>query len=148
MVVYLFGPSSYFDVLNQDFEFSRLALNALLLPANYVFEPLSIATLLPHPLIPPAWSLSTELHFYLLLPIIVLLKKRFWILLLLVTLTIQCTSFMYSSDVFNSNNFGYRFIFGVLTIFLYGYAFARRSIQFLELLSLLSGQYLLYFYCL
>jgi len=81
----------------------------------------------PHPIIPPAWSLATEFHFYLLLPLIFSLNERLWMILLIATLGIQLSSFFFASGVFNSNNFGYRYIFGVLAIFLYGFAFAEKD---------------------
>ncbi len=132
-----FGKSEVMGLLAQDVTLEKGVLNLLLLPVNYVFEPLSIHALSPHPVIPPAWSLATEFHFYLLLPFIFGLSRRGWVLLLGVALTIQFSSFFFASGVFNSNNFGYRYIFGVLTVFLYGYAFARRDDPFYKRVTLL-----------
>ncbi len=135
--IHWLGPSERVPLLNQEITIDRMLLNIFLLPVNYVFEPLSIKGLLPHPLIPPAWSLSAEFHFYLLLPFIFLLKKRFWLLLLLITMGIQFSSFFFAAPEFNSNNFGYRYIFGVLTIFLYGFAFADNTNPFFKQMYLL-----------
>jgi peptidoglycan/LPS O-acetylase OafA/YrhL len=124
-------------MLNQDITLSKVLLNVTLLPTNYVFYPLSIDALKPVPIIPPAWSLATEFHFYLLLPLIFALNKKFWLLLLITTLGIQFSSFFFASGAFNSNNFGYRYIFGVLTVFLYGFAFAEKTDYFYRLVSIL-----------
>ena len=135
--IWYFGKSSVILLLNQDITLSKVLLNITLLPANYVFYPLSIDALTPHPIIPPAWSLSTEFHFYLLLPLIFALNKRFWILLLITTLGIQFSSFFFASGVFNSNSFGYKYIFGVLTVFLYGFSFAEKTDVFYKWVAIL-----------
>jgi peptidoglycan/LPS O-acetylase OafA/YrhL len=121
------GHSANLWLMNQDMNLERIVLNLLLLPSNYVFQPLQIESLLPHPIVPPAWSLATEFHFYLLLPFIIALKSRHWRSLLLLCLAIQFSAFCFGSGSFNSDSFGYRFIFGVLTIFLYGMAYAQRD---------------------
>lgn len=121
------GDSQWLWFFNQQAGVLKVILNLLLLPANYIFEPLVINAMLPHPIVPPAWSLATEAHFYLLLPIIFLLPVRGWLTLLLVVFTIQCGSILLPSGAYNANSFGYRYIFGVLTIFLFGYAYARRQ---------------------
>jgi hypothetical protein len=98
-------------------------LNALLLPANYIFGPFVIPQLLPHPLVPPAWSLATEFHFYLLLPL--LFRWRALLLVLLpATLAVQLFGFVYESPTLNSDTLSYRYIFGVLPVFLMGYLYA------------------------
>lgn len=97
-----------------------------------MFYPFSIGSLSPHPIVPPAWSLATEFHFYLLLPLIFTLKRRNYLILVLITLGIQFSSFFCTYSYFNSNNFGYRYIFGVLTVFLFGYAFAEQKDVFFK----------------
>lgn len=131
------GKSEVIDSLNQDITLSKIILNMILIPANYVFYPLAIKALNPGPIIPPAWSLATEFHFYLILPFISKMRKQHWLILILITMGIQFSSFFFSSAVFNANNFGYRYIFGVLTIFLYGYAFAEKKESFYKKLSIL-----------
>lgn len=121
------GPAEHVLFLNQEPSLIKIALNLALLPANYVFAPLVIEPMLPHPIIPPAWSLSSEFHFYLLLPLIFLLPKRGFLALLCLTLSIQLAALFFSHGPFNSDNFGYRFIFGVLTFFLMGCAYAKSS---------------------
>ncbi len=126
--IFFLGNSEAAPLLNQKIGFWKVMGNVTLLPANYVFSPFSIKALLPHPIVHPAWSLSTEFHFYLLLSLIFLLSKRYFVILVSITAAIQFTSFFFSTGAFNSNNFGYRFIFGVLTVFLYGFSFERNHI--------------------
>lgn len=125
-----FGKSQVIWFLNQDVTLSKVLLNLSLLPTNYVFEPFVINALKPHPVIPPAWSLATEFHFYLLLPLIFSLNKKLWVVLLVAVLCVQFISLFFASGAFNSDSFGYRYIFGVLSIFLYGFAFAESSDNF------------------
>ncbi|KRU92626.1 acyltransferase family protein [Pseudomonas aeruginosa] len=121
------GPAQHVLFMNQPASLEKVLLNLALLPANYVFEPLTVERLLPHPIVPPAWSLAAEFHFYLLLPTIALLPRRAFLAVLAVTTSIQVTALFFGSGPFNSDNFGYRFIFGALTFFLFGYAHARRE---------------------
>jgi len=132
-----FGISDGIVLLNQDVTLNKILLNLSLLPTNYVFHPFTLDALKPHPIIPPAWSLATEFHFYLLLPLIFSLKRKPWFLLLLFTIGIQFSSFFFAHGAFNSNNFGYRFILGVLTIFLFGFSFAEKSDFFYKWVSML-----------
>jgi len=123
--IWLLGDSELFPILNQDLSYFKILLNILVFPNNYVFEPFAIGVMLPHPLVPPSWSLATEMHFYILLPFVWILKKKSFLVLLLIFLNIQFLSFFFDSGWFNSNNIGYRFIFCVFNVFLYGIAFAR-----------------------
>ena len=127
LLIYWLGPAQHTLFLNQPVEPQRILLNLLLLPANYVFEPLSIEALLPHPIVPPAWSLSSEFHFYLLLPLILILGRWGFTLVLVGAGAIQITAMFHGAGTFNSDNFGYRFIFGVLVFFLAGLAYGRRQ---------------------
>jgi peptidoglycan/LPS O-acetylase OafA/YrhL len=122
-----FGPAQHVLFLNQEPDLVKIVLNLALLPANYVFPPLTIAGILPHPIIPPAWSLASEFHFYLLLPLIFLLPRNRFVVLVGATLAIQVSALFFGSGPFNSDNFGYRFIFGVLVFFLAGCAYARSA---------------------
>jgi peptidoglycan/LPS O-acetylase OafA/YrhL len=127
LLIYWFGPAQHTLFLNQPVESQRILLNLILLPVNYVFEPLSIEALLPHPIVPPAWSLSSEFHFYLLLPLILMLGRWGFALIFMGAGAIQIAALFHGSGLFNSDNFGYRFIFGVLVFFLAGIAFGRRQ---------------------
>jgi len=135
--IYLFGPSNVVPLLNQEISVNKVAANIFLLPANYVFPPLSLGVMEPHPIVPPAWSLATEFHFYLLLPAIFFLNARPFYVLLVMTMGIQFSSFFFASGWFNSENFGYRYIFGVLTVFLYGMCFSRSEDRAFKTMALL-----------
>ena len=126
-IIAICGPAQHVIFMDQNLSIEKYLLNIVLLPANYVFSPFVVTSMLPHPIIPPAWSLATEFHFYLLLPLIFSLSKKLFVLLLFVTASIQFGSLFFSDGVFNSDNFGYRFIFGVLTIFLFGYSYAAKA---------------------
>jgi peptidoglycan/LPS O-acetylase OafA/YrhL len=130
LLIYWLGPAQYTLFMNQPVEPQRILLNLLLLPTNYVFEPLSIDALLPHPVVPPAWSLSSEFHFYLLLPLILMLNRWGFFLVFAGAGTIQIAAMFFGTGPFNSDNFGYRFIFGVLVFFLAGLAYGRRENDF------------------
>lgn len=129
-----FGNSELITLFNQKITVDKIFINTILVLNNYIFEPFSINALIPHPIVPPTWSLSTEIHFYLLRPLIFYLHKKV-ALILFISLIIQFSSFFFSDGNFNSNNFGYRYIFGVLTVFIYGYSFSRRKDQFFRTLS-------------
>jgi len=123
-ILWIFGPSQSIPLLNQEPTFSKTLLNSVMIFNNYVFDPFVIHTLLPHPLVPPTWSLSTEWHFYLLVPFLyILLKKHpgYFLAILLGSLFFQWIAFAINTPHFNSNNFGYRYIFGVLWIFMFGF---------------------------
>jgi peptidoglycan/LPS O-acetylase OafA/YrhL len=144
-LLWAWGPSPGFWLLHQEPTPLKVLLNALLLPANYIFGPFVITELLPHPLVPPAWSLATEFHFYLLLPL--LFRWRPLLLALLpATLAVQLFGFAYESPTLNSDTLGYRYIFGVLPVFLMGYLYAdggtasrRTSMALWLLYVLLAG---------
>lgn len=133
-IAYL-GPSQHVLFMNQEPGLEKILLNLVLLPANYVFAPLTFESMLPHPIVPPAWSLAAEFHFYLLLPLIFLLPRKGFLTLLGVTASIQIGALFFASGNFNSDNFGYRFIFGALTFFLFGYAYARSEKHFYKQLT-------------
>jgi peptidoglycan/LPS O-acetylase OafA/YrhL len=121
--------------MGQEPNLEKIFLNLSLLPANYVFAPLAIEEMLPHPIVPPAWSLATEFHFYLLLPLVFLLPRRGLILLFGVAAFIQISAMFFADGWFNSNNFGYRYIFGALTFFLFGYVYSKRRESGFEILA-------------
>lgn len=124
------GTSRTIYAFSQDISLARVILNYLVLPANYVIPPFVIEPIAPQPIVATAWSLATEFHFYLILPMIFLLHRTQWTLLLLTVMAVQFSSFFFTRINFNSFNYGYYYIFGVLTVFLYGYAFAGKEIKF------------------
>lgn len=134
----IFGPAQHVMFMNQEPTLDKILLNLALLPANYIFPPLEIESMLPHPIIPPAWSLATEFHFYLLLPLIFVLPRRFFLVVMGATAGIQICALFFADGNFNSNNFGYRFIFGALIFFLFGYTYARSQEDFYRRLTWLT----------
>lgn len=129
-LIAVIGPAQNVLFMGQEPSLDKILLNLALLPANYVFAPLVIEQMLPHPIVPPAWSLAAEFHFYLLLPMIFLLPRKGLLALLGVSACIQVSAMFFADGPFNSDNFGYRFIFGVLTFFLFGYAYSKRDDSF------------------
>lgn len=129
------GPSQHVLFMNQEPRLDKILLNLALLPANYIFAPLVIEGMLPHPIIPPAWSLAAEFHFYLLLPLIFMLPRKGFLAVFCVSAGIQICALFFVGGNFNSDNFGYRFIFGALTFFLFGYAYARSQECFYKYLA-------------
>lgn len=104
---------------NPNFTFLKVLNNITIIPLNYYMY--IDSTILTKPswwLIPPAWSLGTELQAYLLLPF-ALMFKRFKIVLALLSLTIYIVA---NFSILNPDYFGYRFIVGVFFIFLLGSA--------------------------
>ncbi|BCD60691.1 acyltransferase family protein [Nitratiruptor sp. YY08-14] len=128
LVIAIWGPSQMVPLLHQELGFSKIFLNVLLIFNNYVFDPFIIKPLLPHPLIPPTWSLSTEWHFYLLVPFFFYLfarKPLVFVSILLISMGFEFFAFSHQTGVhLNSDNFGYRYIFGVLWIFMVGFFYA------------------------
>lgn len=126
LAILIYGKSEILPLLNQDLSFKRILLNSFLIFNNYLFFPLEIKALLPHPLIPPTWSLSTEWHFYFLVPFLFyLLANRelniYFYLIIFFSMVVQLMAF--SSPKF-SDSFGYRYIFGVLWIFMLGFLYS------------------------
>jgi len=102
---------------NPHFTLIKLLYNYTIIPLNYYMY--IDSTILTNPkwqLIPPAWSLGTELLAYLLLPL-ALISKRFFYISFIATLTIYIIA---NLNIINSDYFGYRFIIGVFFIFLFG----------------------------
>ena len=102
---------------NPHFTLLKLLYNYTIIPLNYYMY--IDSTILTNPkwqLIPPAWSLGTELLAYLLLPL-ALISKRFFYISFFTTLTIYIVA---NLNIINSDYFGYRFIIGVFFIFLFG----------------------------
>ena len=95
----------------------NLLANALIIPLNYYmyFD----FTILKEPnwwLIPPAWSLGTELQAYILLPI-ALIFRSLKIVLAIVSFLVYIAA---NASWLHPEYFGYRFVVGVFFIFLIG----------------------------
>ena len=120
---------------NPHFTLIKLLYNYTIIPLNYYMY--IDSTILTNPkwqLIPPAWSLGTELLAYLLLPL-ALISKRFFYISFIITLTIYIIANM---KLLNSDYFGYRFIIGVFFIFLFGSLIQqKKKIETLTLYMLL-----------
>jgi peptidoglycan/LPS O-acetylase OafA/YrhL len=111
---------------NPSYTLTAVVGNALIIPLNYfMYADFTILKDLSAPwcLIPPAWSLGTELQAYLLLALGIRFKlfNYFFIILSLVIYTIANLS------ILHPDYFGYRFIIGVYFIFAAGVALQRAS---------------------
>jgi len=146
LLIKIYHHSDLIPLLNQNLTLKKIFLNAVMILNNYVFPPFEIHSLLPHPLIPPTWSLSTEWHFYLLVPLMFFLLNRYkkvFYFIFIVSLIFELYAF---SKVSYSDVFGYRYIFGVLWIFLAGFLFAKEGYnRFLKIIYFLLLGYFLFF---
>ncbi len=124
-LIYLLGRETRVPYLAQEITPLKVVLNTLLLPTNYVFPPFVVPALLPHPIIPPAWSLASEFHFYLLLPLLFRAREGVWMAWLIGAAAIQWGGFWSTNPTFATAAIGYRYILGVLVVFLFGYGFAE-----------------------
>jgi peptidoglycan/LPS O-acetylase OafA/YrhL len=97
--------------------FIKVLNNLTIIPLNYYMY--IDSTILTNPswnLIPPAWSLATELQAYLLLPF-ALISYHFRLIALLGSLFVYIVA---NFSYIHPDYFGYRFIIGVFFIFLIG----------------------------
>ena len=109
---------------NPDFSPLKILSNIAVIPLNYyMYLDSTVLTAPAWWLIPPAWSLGTELQAYLLFPL-VLLFKRVRLLLALLSLVIYIAA---NLSLLHPDHFGYRFLAGVLFIFIAGSALHRGS---------------------
>lgn len=114
----------------------KLIYNALIIPINYyMYLDSNILTNPAWQLIPPAWSLGTELQAYILLPFMIIFFR-----LNFVFAFISFVIYMLANlSVLHSDYFGYRFLAGVFFIFLIGTSIQRyekRDIYFIALIYL------------
>ena len=103
---------------NPQFSLLKVINNFLIIPLNY-FMLIDNAILTTTPdgwLIPPAWSLGTELQAYILLPFIFLFKK----IKLFLVISSFCIYLLANLSILDADYFGYRLIFGVFFIFATG----------------------------
>jgi len=114
---------------NPVFDFCNVILNLLIVPLNYYMYIEKCIVILastnpPWWLIPPAWSLGTEIQAYIILPLLLMHRTLglfvFW-----------SSYFIYSLanlNIIHSDYFGYRLIPGVIFIFLSG-AYLQKTIS-------------------
>lgn len=102
---------------NPKYTLLNIFSNLTIIPLNYYMY--LDNTVLQNPswwLIPPAWSLGTELQAYVLLSILFLFRKLKYIFAILTIVIYTLANFSY----LHPDYFGYRFIVGVFFIFLIG----------------------------
>lgn len=102
---------------NPKYTLLNIFSNFTIIPLNYYMY--LDNTVLQNPswwLIPPAWSLGTELQAYILLSIVLIFRKLKYIFAILTIIIYTLANFNY----LHPDHFGYRFIIGVFFIFLIG----------------------------
>jgi len=109
---------------NPDFSFTKMLYNVTVIPLNYyMYIDSTILSNPPWCLIPPAWSLGTELQAYLLLSLLFIFKRA--------TLLFVGISFIIyivaNFSLINPDYFGYRLLAGVFFIFFTGTAIHKIS---------------------
>jgi peptidoglycan/LPS O-acetylase OafA/YrhL len=106
------------------FDLLKIVNNILIVPLNYyMFFDNSILQEPKWWLIPPAWSLGTELQAYLILPFIIYFKP-----IKVVTAVLSLFIFIVASVGFiHTDHFGYRLIPGVLFIFILGVSIHKQT---------------------
>lgn len=100
-----------------DFSIQKMINNLTIIPLNFYM--IIDSTILTNPswnLIPPAWSLGTELQAYLILPFALIYHRLKQTLAILSFIIYILANF----SIIHPDYFGYRLIFGVLFIFLLG----------------------------
>jgi len=109
-------PESYF--LSAEPSLLAWLGNLLIVPLNYyMYTGIDRFTLLP-----PAWSLGTEIQFYLLAPLLFCLPARLFTLIYCSSLLIWVLA---QTPLLNTDHFGYRLLPGILFIFMTGMLLAR-----------------------
>ncbi len=120
---------------NPNFTPLKLFYNITIIPLNYYMY--IDSTILTNPswcLIPPAWSLGTELQAYLLLPFaLISLRFRYFSLFFSFIIYILANFTLLQPDYF-----GYRFIIGVFFIFLIGTSIQESKYKPLILIWILT----------
>lgn len=101
----------------------ELLANFLVVPLNYfMFNHTDQFTL-----IPPAWSLGAEIQFYLLMPLILLLRTR-WLIIASSLLVFAAAAW----GIIHTDYYGYRLLPGVLIFFMAGsllYDYREQAVQ-------------------
>jgi peptidoglycan/LPS O-acetylase OafA/YrhL len=116
------GASPENTFMNTSFDFQRIVFDALLFPVSFSVG--SVADFIPsfagQPIIPPAWSLSVELHFYFLVPLLILLSTRILFCVFFISAILLTFSFFSTNEYWSTINFGYRYIVSMLVVFGFG----------------------------
>ena len=102
----------------------NIVTNLTIIPLNYYM--IIDNTILTDPnwwLIPPAWSLGTELQAYLLLPFALIFRRVKFFLALFSFIIYSIANF----SIINPDYFGYRLVVGVFFIFLLGVSIQKVS---------------------
>jgi peptidoglycan/LPS O-acetylase OafA/YrhL len=121
LYLFMLGLTTLFllitDFANPHFTLFNIFTNLTILPLNYYMLIDNAILSTPHWwLIPPAWSLGTELQAYILLPFILLYPKIKYI-----SISISFIIYLLSAfALIQPDYFGYRLIVGVLFIFILG----------------------------
>jgi len=120
--------------------FGNPIINSTNIPSNYILIPLNYYMYIEKYiyvievdkikwwLVPPAWSLATEVQVYILMPILLRWKLLFR-LAFLITFAIYMLA---NLNYLHSDYFGYRLILGVLFIFLIGVILEQRRLGLLS----------------
>lgn len=106
------GSPSQLYFLGKEPGLSDLLNNLLIVPLNYYMWNGSDR----FTLIPTAWSLGTEIQFYLIAPFLLLCIRRLWGMAVIS----MCVYVLALSGVLNSDWYGYRLLPGVLFFFMLG----------------------------
>ena len=125
----LFGNSTHNTYRDVSFETTKVLFDASLLPVNFSIGALGnlFPNLSARPIVPPAWSLSVEFHFYLLLPFLVMLKTRSLTFITIISTACLTISFFTKDPLFDTLNFGYRYILPMLVVFIFGMLFSSKN---------------------
>ena len=114
---------------NPKFHIINTLSNITIIPLNYyMYIDTNILSNPKWPLIPPAWSLGTELQAYILLPFLLLNRKLFFVFFIL-SFSIYTLA---NLSLLHPDYFGYRLIAGVLFFFLIGSLIRKKEKKILK----------------
>ena len=137
-----FGASTHDTYNGVSFEPIKILFDALLIPVNFAIG--SSGDLFPaiggSPIVPPAWSLSVEFHFYLLVPLLVFLPARALAFIAFCSAAMLTFSYYTTSSGWDLLHFGYRYVLPMLVVFIFGMAFASDD-KFLKQLAFVIWAY-------
>ena len=132
------------DFANPHFTLFNIFTNLTIIPLNYYMLIDNAILSTPHWwLIPPAWSLGTELQAYILLPFILLYPKIKYISISISFLIYLLSAFL----LIQPDYFGYRLIVGVLFIFILGVSIRNKTLfdkLFLSVIWITSSLFLIF----